>query len=82
MINLSGYTNTDLKELYGVANLDELSAYDQNFLLFIRNLSIWGKYLYEKNDFARSKQIMEYSLSIESDISSVYTTLGQAISRK
>ena len=76
MINLSGYTNTDLKELYGVANLDELSAYDQNFLLFIRNLSIWGKYLYEKNDFARSKQIMEYSLSIESDISSVYTTLG------
>lgn len=76
MINLSAFSNTDLKEQYGIANLDELSEYDQNFLLFIRNLSIWGKYLYEKKDFTRAKQIMEYSLSIESDISTVYTTLG------
>lgn len=76
MINLSAFSNTDLKEQYGIANLDELSEYDQNFLLFIRNLSTWGNYLYQKNDFTRAKQIMEYSLSIESDISTVYTTLG------
>jgi hypothetical protein len=76
MINLSAYSNTDLKEQYGVAHLEELSDYDQNFLLFIRALSSWGCYLYEQNDLARAKQVMEYSLSIESDISSVYTTLG------
>lgn len=76
MINLSAFSNTELKEQYGIANLDILSEYDQNFLLFIRNLSNWGCYLYEKNDLARAKQIMEYSISIESDISKVYTTLG------
>ena len=76
MINLSAFSNTELKEQYGIANLDTLSEYDQNFLLFIRNLSTWGCYLYEKNDFTRAKQIMEYSISIESDISKVYTTLG------
>lgn len=76
MINLSAFSNTELKEQYGIANLDTLSEYDQNFLLFIRNLSNWGCYLYEKNDLARAKQIMEYSISIESDISKVYTTLG------
>lgn len=76
MINLSAYSNTDLKEKYGIANLEELSNCDQNFLLFIRSLSNWGSYLYKKEDFARAKQVMEYSLSIGSDISSVYTTLG------
>ena len=76
MINLSAYTNTDLKEQYGVANLEELSNCDQNFLLFIRALANWGTYLYEKEDYSRSRQIMEYSRLIGSDISSVYTTLG------
>jgi len=76
MINLSGYSNTDLKEQYGAANLEELSGFDQNFMLFTRSLSNWGRYRYEQNDFARAKQVMEYALSIGSDISSVYTTLG------
>lgn len=76
LLNLSAYSNTDLKEQYGIANLEELSNCDQNFLLFIRALSNWGSYLYEKKDFSRAKQVMEYSLSIGSDISSVYTTLG------
>lgn len=75
MINLAAYSNTDLKEQYGVANLEELSNCDQNFLFFIRALANWGTYLYEK-EYARSRQIMEYSHTIGSDISSVYTVLG------
>lgn len=82
MLNLSAYTNTDLKEQYGVANLEELSNCDQNFLLFIRSLANWGVYLYEKNDIPRAKQIMEYSLSIGSDISSVYITLGHIYAKE
>ncbi len=76
MINLAAYSNTDLKEQYGVANLEELSNCDQNFLFFIRALANWGTYLYEKKEYARSRQIMEYSHTIGSDISSVYTVLG------
>lgn len=76
MLNLSAYSNTDLKEQYGIANLEELSNCDQNYLIFIRRLANWGTYLYETGDFTRARQIMEYSLSIKSDISSVYITLG------
>lgn len=76
MLNLSAYSNTDLKEQYGISNLEELSNCDQNYLIFIRRLANWGTYLYENRDFIRARQIMEYSLSINSDISSVYITLG------
>lgn len=82
MINLSNYTNTDLKEQYGIANLEELSNCDQNYLIFIRNLANWGTFLYEKEEYPRAKQIMEYSLSIDSDISSVYVTLGHIYARE
>ena len=77
MLNLTGYSNTDLKEQYGTGNLDELTEWDQNFMYFIRSLSQWGTYLYQKKDYTRAKAVMEYSLHIESDISSVYTILGE-----
>lgn len=76
MINLSQYSNTDLKEAYGPANLETLSNCDQSFLLFIRSLSDWGNYLFEKKAYSRARQVYEYSIEIESDISSVYINLG------
>lgn len=82
MIDLSAYTNTDLKEKYGPANLEELSDCDQSYLLFTRNLSLWGTYVYEKEDYTRAKVIMEYAKNIGSDISSVYTTLGNIYARE
>ncbi len=82
MLNLTGYTNTDLKEQYGAGNLDELTDWDQNFMYFIRALSQWGAYLYQKKDYARTKAVMEYSIEIGSDISAVYTTLGEIYARE
>lgn len=82
MLNLTGYSNTDLKEQYGAGNLDELTEWDQNFMYFIRALSQWGSYLYQKRDYARTKAIMEYSIEIGSDISTVYTTLGEIYARE
>lgn len=76
MLNLSQYTNTDLKEQYGIAHLEELSNYDQNFLTFSRALNNWGLYRYEQKDLESAKQILEYALSLQCDISTIYTTLG------
>lgn len=76
MMNLSGYSNTDLKEMYGAANLDELSEYDQRFQLFLRAVSDLGNYLFEKKDYERAKAVFEYSVEIGSDISTIYTNLG------
>lgn len=77
MLNLSGLSNTDIKEIYGAGNLDELSQYDQRFQLFLRSLSEWGNYLFEKKDFVRAKNVLEYSVKIGSDISTVYINLGK-----
>lgn len=82
MMNLSGFSNTDLKEQYGTGNLDELTQWDQNFMYFIRSLNQWGVYLCKIKDYARSKVVMEYSVSIGSDISTVYTTLGEIYARE
>ncbi len=43
MMNLSGYTNTDLKLSYGVGNFKTLSDYDENYNAFLMNLSNLGK---------------------------------------
>lgn len=82
MMNLSGFSNTDLKEQYGTGNLEELTQWDQNFMYFIRSLNQWGVYLCKIKDYARSKVVMEYSVSIGSDISTVYTTLGEIYARE
>lgn len=82
MLNLTGYSNTDLKEQYGTGNLDELTDWDQNYMYFIRALSQWGSYLYQKKDFTRSKTVMEYSVKIGSDISTVYSILGELYARQ
>lgn len=82
MMNLSGFSNTDLKEQYGTGNLDELTEWDQNFMYFIRSLNQWGIYLCKIKDYPRSKAVMEYSVAIGSDISTVYTTLGEIYARE
>lgn len=82
MMNLSGYSNTDLKEQYGTGNLDELTQWDQNFMYFVRSLNQWGVYLCKIKDYSRSKLVMEYSVEIGSDISTVYTTLGEIYARE
>lgn len=77
ILNLSGISNTDLKLKYGHANLDLLSEYDQNFSNLLRSLDNWGSYLYNsKEDKKAAKQVLEYSVSIGSDITRTYTTLA------
>lgn len=39
MIDLSSYTNTDLKLAYGVGNFKTLSSYDENYNAFLMNLT-------------------------------------------
>ncbi len=38
ILNLTGWTNTDLKLEYGAANITALSEYDQNYTLLVRTL--------------------------------------------
>ncbi len=77
ILDLSGITNTELKLEYGAANLDILSEYDQNFSQLLRCLDKWGNFLYsQKHDINCAKQVLEYAISIGSDITGTYTTLA------
>lgn len=76
ILNLSQYTNTDLKLMYGPANLDELTQYDDNFTELIRLLNKLGECMLEANAPENAQKFLEYAVSIGSDISKTYVHLG------
>ena len=41
IVNLTGYSNTDLKLKYGTANITQLIDYDQNYTLLVCTLQKW-----------------------------------------
>lgn len=77
ILNLTGYSNTDLKLMYGSANLDELSLADQNFTTLARTLSKWGDYLLQENKSSEAQAVYEYAVECKSDISSIYINLAK-----
>lgn len=76
IVNLSQYTNTELKLKYGVANLDILSACDERFTTLIRTLYQWSCLLLNSGHLDAAIQVAEYSIDIGSDISGCYYMLA------
>ncbi|MCR4716917.1 MAG: hypothetical protein K5656_07020 [Lachnospiraceae bacterium] len=79
ILNLTGYTNTDLKFMYGAANLNDLTEYDTNYTTLVSNLGLWIKALYDSDKEANHDDITtlaEYAISIGSDVSSTYKILA------
>ncbi len=76
MLNLIGVTNTELKELYGPANLETLSICDQHYSRYIRTLHLLAECIYEEYP-EQAVSLWEYCLSIGTDISGTFDMLGQ-----
>lgn len=76
ILNLTGKTNTELKMLYGTANLDAMTEIGENFNTLIILLVDYAKALMQKGDYEEAAKILEYGASIGSDISSNYMLLG------
>lgn len=74
-VNLSNITNTDLKLMYGAANLPLLTEYDQNYLLLTRSLIEMGEYYNEHKDFGKAKLVLEFAVSTGCDSVGVYKIL-------
>ena len=77
ILNLTGISNTDLKLAYGAANLPLLTQYDQNFTLLVRTLNTWGHRLFELSHPNEAMQVLEFAVSIGSDIKATYQLLAQ-----
>lgn len=76
ILNLTGKTSTQLKLEYGVANLPIVDEYDQNFVQLIQALSQYGQALYDLGHEADAVTVLEYAISIGSDIKASYILLG------
>ena len=77
ILNLTGYSNTDLKLQYGAANLEVLSLADQRFTTLARTLASWGNYLYEQGDIPGATAVLEFGIECRSDVSSNFLTLAK-----
>lgn len=76
ILNLTDKTNTDLKLEYGLNNLETMQEIGENYnrlTIIIRDLA---SLLIEQNRIDEAVRILEYGVSIKSDISANYTMLG------
>ena len=76
ILNLSMYTNTDLKAMYGPANLEDLTFYDENFTVLIRALNKLGSSLADAGDTEDARAVFAYAVGVGSDITETWTRLG------
>ena len=76
IVNLTGFSNTDLKLEYGTANITVLSEYDQNYTVLARTLQEWADLLLENNYTSEAQVLMEYAISTGTDVSRTYYKLA------
>lgn len=72
IVNLSQFTNTDLKLTYGVGNLMTLTEYDGNYNELITLLQEYAQLLYTAGFSTEALVVLEYAISIGSDIGATY----------
>ncbi|MCR2047285.1 hypothetical protein NSB25_08350 [Acetatifactor muris] len=75
-VNLTGWSNTDLKLEYGTANITVLSEYDQNYTLLVRTLQKWSDLLLESGYDKEASVLLEFAVSTNTDISRTYYQLA------
>lgn len=76
IVNFTGYSNTELKLAYGAPNITLLTEYDENFTNLITLLQRFAVLLSQNNGEAENAiTILEYAISIGSDISASYELL-------
>ncbi|MCM1539986.1 MAG: hypothetical protein NC121_01865 [Blautia sp.] len=76
IVNLTGYSNTDLKLEYGTANITVLTEYDQNYTLLVRTLQKWADTLIGAGHTEEAAILMEFAISTQTDISRTYYQLA------
>ena len=76
IVNLNGISNTDLKLQYGVANLTDLSEYDQNYTDLIKALADWGEELQKCERRDDAVKVLEFGISCHTDIRKNYLILA------
>lgn len=82
ILNLTGCSNTDLKLEYGVANLTVLTEYDNNYSTLVNTLARWGHRLFQLNMESEAVAVLEYGISIGTDVSRNFYMLADYYRQK
>ena len=77
IFNLTGMTSTDIKLTYGVANLNELSSYDDNFTTFCKTIYSYGQRLADLGNYDAAITVLEIGIDSLTDISGNYKLLAK-----
>lgn len=76
IINLSMYSNTDLKLMYGPANLPALSEYDDNYHCLASTLLEEANCLTELGQTKDAAAVLEYAMELGMQQSQIYLLLA------
>lgn len=76
ILNLSGFSNTDLKLKFGAANLSQLSEYDNNFAVLVSILHKWGERLYKLGYIKEAEAVLETAVECKTDARNTYELLA------
>ncbi|MCQ2524593.1 MAG: hypothetical protein MJ123_09670 [Lachnospiraceae bacterium] len=77
ILNLTGFSNTDLKIKYGTANITTLSIADQNYTLMATTLQKWADELIKLSCDKEAYDILKFLVSTNVDIGKTYRLLGK-----
>ena len=65
-------SNVDLKKRYGVAQLESITLYEENFNDFLKSLGEWAQALYEDGHIDGALRILEYAIGLGSEFRGSY----------
>lgn len=82
IVNLTGFTNTDLKLQYGAANLPLLMEYDQNYTLLVRTLQSLAEEYFKQGFYKETEETLEFALSTGTDVSQSYFLLADLYEKR
>lgn len=77
ILNLSGISNTELKQTYGVSNLSLLSEYDENFCNLVSVLPKYALELMEIGEIDTAQKLLEFGVSCQADSRLIYKSLAE-----
>lgn len=77
IINLSEYSNTDLKLMYGPANLNDLSEYDENYHVLSETILAYAGRELELDRKPAAAAVLEYAAELHIDSSRIYLMLAR-----
>ncbi len=77
IVNLTGFTNTDLKLEYGTANINILSDYDFHYTKLVTILQKLAELLHENSNDADAIHVLEFAVSTGTDVSKSYYLLAK-----